>query len=280
MDAGKHAGRHAGPAMKVTVATVAHGMPHHQHRGSVAGGPMQAQAPGGDRRRAEAEGQDHGAARGIAQAARHLLGGLVGDERRQQERRQQCRDDSERIKPAGSQALPGGSHLVEIEKNRLMPGRADEAQEVLAPDGSRGVVAQRMTVHQLAGDELRVEHVRDAVVGVVDDRQRRHRSGLDAEHLAQELGPAEGEPRRAQRLGETVEVNPLLVAAGDEPETALPVLEEQVLAVRAGEVAGVLLRFLDREDGRVVEGLGLDAQRRKVGQDLGAGIKHLTRSLL
>ena len=63
--------------------------------------------------------------------------------------------------------------------------------------------------------------------------------GADAQHLAQQLGPAEGEAGGAQELGQPVEVDPLLVQAGDQPEPVLLVLEEQVLAVAAGQVVGM-----------------------------------------
>jgi hypothetical protein len=44
------------------------------------------------------------------------------------------------------------------------------------------------------------------VRGVVDQRERRHAARAHAQHLAQKLAAAKGEPRRAERIGELFQV--------------------------------------------------------------------------
>ena len=87
---------------------------------------------------------------------------------------------------------------------------------------------------------------------VVDGAERRHRAGLDAEHLAQQLGRAEREAAGgAEQPVQRLEVDRGVLQRGDQKKRALLVLEEQVLGVAAGDLAAQRLRLLDREQRRM-----------------------------
>jgi hypothetical protein len=57
---------------------------------------------------------------------------------------------------------------------------ADEAQQVGALERGRGVVHERVAVDEIVREQLGVEHVGDAAIRVVDDRERRDAAGLHA----------------------------------------------------------------------------------------------------
>ena len=65
-----------------------------------------------------------------------------------------------------------------------------------------------------------------------------------------------------------LEVDGGVVLGGDEEEAALLVLHEQVLRWAPGHLLLDRLRFGHREDGRVLHGLGRDAERGKAIQEL------------
>ena len=119
-----------------------------------------------------------------------------------------------------------------------------------------------------------VEHDLDAPRRVVDQRERRHRAGDDAEHLHQQLGPAERKARRAERLRQRLQVDRALVQRDDQPQLGLLVLEEQALAMAARQVAAVSLRFGDGEHRRVLVGRRLDAEIGQAFEQRFAGYCH------
>ena len=98
--------------------------------------------------------------------------------------------------------------------------------------------------------------------------------GVTPRTSCEQLRPPERESGGTKQLGEPVEVDLLLVEAGDQPKPILLVLEEQVLAMCARNVARVRLRLLDREHGRMERSPVLDAQGVEPGQDLVSSCQH------
>ena len=82
------------------------------------------------------------------------------------------------------------------------------------------------------GEELGVEHGRDPGGAIVDDRQRRHAAGGDAQDLLEQFGPPEREAGGTKQLGEPVEVDPLLVEAGDSQSRSFLSLRNRFLQWR------------------------------------------------
>ena len=77
--------------------------------------------------------------------------------------------------------------------------------------------------------------------------------------------------REPMRAGSGFEVDPRILEADDQPDRTLLVLEKQVLAMAAGDLAAQRAGLLDGEDGRVIAGRGLDAEAREAGHEVGAG---------
>ena len=73
-------------------------------------------------------------------------------------------------------------------------------------------------------------------------------------------GVREGEAARAESFGEEPEVEELLRREDDEPGSAFPILEEEVLAVASRNVRRRDLRLGHGEDGIVGNRAGLDAE--------------------
>ena len=99
-------------------------------------------------------------------------------------------------------------------------------------------------------------------------------AGRHAEHLFETLGAAEGEPVGADELGEPLQVDGRVLAADDEEVGAFAVLQEQVLAVGAGNVAAQRPRFLHRMKRRMLHGVGLDSEGLEEGDEIGARFRH------
>ena len=53
-----------------------------------------------------------------------------------------------------------------------------------------------------------VEHDRDPVAAIVDERERRDAAGANPEHLVQQFGVAERETRRPERVGQPFQIDP------------------------------------------------------------------------
>src|SRR5215217_7094030 len=113
---------------------------------------------------------------------------------------------------------------IEVEQDRLVTSGTDEPQQVDGSYAGGGVVLQRVAVDPFMRQKLGVDDVSDASGDVIHNRKRRHAAGTDAQHLPQQLGATEGEPGGSQELGQPVEVDPLLVEAGHQPQTVLLVL--------------------------------------------------------
>ena len=75
--------------------------------------------------------------------------------------------------------------------------------------------------------------------------------GVTPSTSTQQIGAAEREARRAERVGQQFQIDAALLERDDEPEPALPVLEEQALAMAARQAAAQRRRLGDREDRRM-----------------------------
>ena len=84
--------------------------------------------------------------------------------------------------------------------------------------------------------------------------------------MEKQIGVAEREPWRAQRIGQALQVDPPLLKGDDEPQPAFLVLQEEALAVAARELAAQRHRFGDSEDRRVAVRAVRDAERVEPGE--------------
>src|SRR5690606_2474547 len=70
-----------------------------------------------------------------------------------------------------------GAGDVESEPDGLVAGRAHEFQHVGRADGGGGVVAKRVEVDRIVGEQRLVEDDAHAALRIVDQREESHRSG-------------------------------------------------------------------------------------------------------
>src|SRR5436190_20612251 len=90
---------------------------------------------------------------------------------------------------------------VEIDEARPVPAGGDKAQEIGRRNRGGAVVFERVVVEGLVLQHRPIEDDRDPPVGIVDEGERGHAAGPDAERLVEQFGAAEREARRAQRRG-------------------------------------------------------------------------------
>src|SRR6476659_2244837 len=144
---------------------------------------------------------------------------------------------------------------------------AQKLEKVGGRNGSRAVVAQRMKIERLERQHAFVEHDAHLSGGVVEDREWRDGARLDSERLDQQFARAEGKARRAQRLGQLIEVDLERVPRHDQPETVLLVLAKEILGV-AARLAGV-----ERGRPRDSEDRSVDVRRPGDAEILQPGIE-------
>ena len=125
-----------------------------------------------------------------------------------------------------------------------------------------------MVVERIVPQHRGIEHHRDASVAVVDEREGRDAAGLDAEDRAHLRRRAEREAWRGEAVRERLQVEAALLEHDDEPEPALPVFEEQALAVPARERAAQRHRLGDGEDRRMGVGAIGDAERVEAAEEV------------
>jgi hypothetical protein len=111
-----------------------------------------------------------------------------------------------------------------------------------------------MIVELLVRQHGAIEQRLHPAVPVIDQGERGDSAGRDAQDLLEQLRPSERQARAAEHLGQAIDVDPALVEADQQPQPASLVLEEQVLAVAARQVAGVPLGLLDGGHRRMLRG--------------------------
>ena len=87
-------------------------------------------------------------------------------------------------------------------------------------------------------------------------------------------GFAEGQPPRADAGGSRLQIDLGVLEADDQIDRALVVLQEQVLAMAAGNFAAQRARLVDGEDRRMIDRPGRDSQRVKARKKIIAGGRH------
>ena len=108
------------------------------------------------------------------------------------------------------------------------------------------------------------------VRGVVDQAEGRDRAGQHAQVRHQPLGAAEGEAPAAEPLAQPFEVDRPVLQRHDQPHrVALLVAQEEVLDVRAGQLAAQRLGLLHREDRRMADRAVRDPERLEPRQQRG-----------
>ena len=102
---------------------------------------------------------------------------------------------------------------------------------------------------------------------VVDGAERRHRTGLDAPHLAQQVGRAEGKaPGGAEQAVQALEVDLGVFQRHHQIERVLLVAQEQVLGMAAGISPRRRCGLLDREHRRMLDGRMRDAEASRAAK--------------
>jgi hypothetical protein len=133
-----------------------------------------------------------------------------------------------------------------------------------------------MKVDRFGRDQLLLQDDAQAGWSVVHQSEWRDRAGRHPELLHEELRLAERQAAGgADAAVEMLEVDHGVLAGNDEEEGALLVLEEEVLAVRAGDCAAQRLRLLDGEHRRMVDRRSRDPQARKIVEEVFTGCGHL-----
>lgn len=160
-----------------------------------------------------------------------------------------------------------------------MPARADERHQVLPRDVGRRRVLQRVIVEPFVPHHIGIENNRHPASLVIDKGEWCHRAGRHAQDLHQQIWLAKAEAVAGKRLVQTLEVDMCTAERHDKEQTAFLVLEKQVLGVPAGELALQLGAFRHREDGGVLDRLGVDAEFGKAGEQIVSGNRHAAGTL-
>src|ERR1700722_18882977 len=164
---------------------------------------------------------------------------------------------------AMTSAASAGSALAlrELDNARGMAAGAEKAYQIIRPDRRRAGVFERMIVERVVRQHRPLQNHRDPTRGVVDRGERRYAARPHAEHLVEQRGRAEREARRAEPVGQRLEIDAAFLERDDEPQPGFLVLEEQALAVPAGQCAAQRLGLLHGENWRKGVGAVRDAER-------------------
>jgi hypothetical protein len=102
------------------------------------------------------------------------------------------------------------------------------SRSAAADRGGRGV-GQRMVVQPVAGRQRALEERLHPVGTIVDQGEWRHAAWGDAQNLLEQFRPPERQAGAAEHLGQSIDVDLAMVQADQQPEPALPVLDERFL---------------------------------------------------
>jgi hypothetical protein len=138
------------------------------------------------------------------------------------------------------------------------------SRSAAADRGGRGV-GQRMVVQPVAGRQRALEERLHPVGTIVDQGEWRHAAWGDAQNLLEQFRPPERQAGAAEHLGQSIDVDLAMVQADQQPEPALPVLDEKVLAAAAGYVAGMPLGRLEVYTGGCSKDWALSSSSRRRG---------------
>ena len=155
-----------------------------------------------------------------------------------------------------------------------MPAGPYEGDEVGGGDRGCRVVLERVKIEAFLSQHRRIEDDFETPRRGIDEREGSDGASLDAQHLGQQIGLAEAQPPRADHARYGLEVDAGILEADNEVESALLVLEEQVLGMGAGDLAAQALCFSDGEDRRVLARLGSDSEAGKAGHEIPAAGWH------
>ncbi len=173
-----------------------------------------------------------------------------------------------------------GGGFTERNNARLVAGRAQEAQEVFGFNPRRHGVLQRMKIERILPHQGGVEDDLDALFGVVDGGKGRHRARRDTEGFFHQGGLAEREsPGGVELFVQALEVDFCLLAGDGQKQPVLAVDQEQIFGMGAGDFAAQMLRFLDAEERRVLDGDGFDAEFGEESEEIGGRRGHEARFL-
>ncbi len=152
-----------------------------------------------------------------------------------------------------------------------MPARGDEAQQIGGGHRGRAIVRQRVVVERVVLEHGGIEHRTNAPCDIVDERKGRDTPGAHPEELAKIVSAGEREAWRPEPTRELFQVGAALFEHDREPEPALPVLEEEALAVPSRQAAAQGRRLGNSEDGRMRIGPMRDPDRIEAGEELFRG---------
>src|SRR3970282_1472577 len=116
-----------------------------------------------------------------------------------------------------------------------------------------------MEVERFDLQHLTVERDPHSLVVVVDGPERGQRARNHSQVTKQPVGGAEGETASPETLSEVLEVDVPVLEGDHQPHAAFLVPQEQALRVGTGQVAPKAACFVDGEDGRMLDGAGINA---------------------
>jgi hypothetical protein len=133
--------------------------------------------------------------------------------------------------------------------SRWMPGGFEECKQTLAGNRGRAGIAEGMKVELRMRHHCGIEDHRDPMGLVIYDREWGHRTRLDAEKLAHQIGRAERKTATgAKKPVQRPQVDGRFLARNHKIRRTLLVAQEQVFGMPAGNRAPKIAPLLDREN--------------------------------
>src|SRR5690606_190056 len=111
---------------------------------------------------------------------------------------------------------------------------------------------------------------------VVDQRKWRNRARFDAERLIKQVRLAKAQVLCPDQWAKGFQINGRFLQADDQVEVTAFVLQEQILAMPARQMAGMLLRFLDGENRDVMMGFMTDSEFIQSRQQIFRGCRQFS----
>ena len=159
--------------------------------------------------------------------------------------------------------------LAQRRYERLMSRRTQEFDQIGALKTGGARVDQRMKVEPFMAHHRFIQHDGNLSRFVIDCAEWRDGAGPNAPDLFQQFRrPERNAPLRPDFLMHPLEVDRCLFAQDEQEKAAFLVLDEQVFGVAARNVAAQNPRILNREQRRMIDGLGLDAERGQIGEQI------------
>jgi hypothetical protein len=125
-----------------------------------------------------------------------------------------------------------------------------------------------VVIERVVFEHFLVEDEADPALAVVRQRERRDAARRDAERPLERRGVGKGKARRAEPVGELLQVDPALFEHDREPQPGFPVFQKEALAMAARQAAPQGRGLGHREDRRMLVSAVRDAEPVEAGEQL------------